>query len=759
MTIPLVDGWDPSKVAAKVYSTTGKDREEIDKAFDKLHQQGQMEFSNKPTPFAYPVFVVWRTISKEDGSTIRKARVVVDICGLNKITMPDSYPLPRQLDIIAAVKGCPYISTMDRVAFFYQWLVARQDHHKLTVITHQGLEHFNVAVMGFRDLPPYVQRQIDRILRAHGHYAHAYIDDIVVFSKTQEEHLAHLDNSFRLLTSLDIVLAPTKTFLGFPSTTLLGQKVDSFGMAAASEKIQAISRLAFPITLQDLEHYLGLTGWMCDYVPYYAQIVEPLQLRKTEMLRGLAKSGTSGKQRKRAAHSTRLVEPTDKERASFNCLQGILSKGGFLHYFDSSRRLYIDLDSLKRGVGVIVYHVKGDPDPEKATDICKTNIQPIMFLSKLLSTAESHYWPTEVEMAGLVWAIKKLCHFIDSTAKLVIVYTDQSAITSIARQTTLSSSNTNKLNNCLIRASQYLVQFNIDVQYKPGKHHLVPDALLRLPVEGSNTDQTLNILDGLTEVEALLVTAIELISTPKLVSRPPIIPTPTPSPLQPPSPSPPPSILSAPSPFRELLITMSFTAINVPPVLDFAAAAAGNGGDPPPTKKPISLRAQYNEEGSGSESVGDFVVVDTSGKRRGNGVGAPPRRRSKRAQRLPTEDASDSGDACPEWCHDDESLPARAQQARCCGSRPLRQPSPPRPLPATTGTLCVPCSRSSTPEELVAAMAVLPESTAHVLWILNAHQSCRRHENIKFNEWRRIEEMGSEALSDSKDRSGTAGEE
>lgn len=58
MTIPLVDGWDPTKVAAKVYSTREKDRVEIDKAFDKLHDQGRMEFSNDPTPFAYPVFVV-----------------------------------------------------------------------------------------------------------------------------------------------------------------------------------------------------------------------------------------------------------------------------------------------------------------------------------------------------------------------------------------------------------------------------------------------------------------------------------------------------------------------------------------------------------------------------------------------------------------------------------------------------------------------------------------------------------------------------
>ncbi|KAA6411806.1 MAG: hypothetical protein FRX48_03956 [Lasallia pustulata] len=268
-------------------------------------------------------------------------------------------------------------------------------------------------------------------------------------------------------------------------------------------------------------------------------------------------------------------------------------------------------------------------------------------------------------------------------------------------------------------------------------------------------------------------------------------------------------------------ITMSFTAINIAPGLsDFAAAAAGNCGDPPPTKKPIGLRAQCDKEGSGSESGGDFVVVNTSGKRRGNRVGAHQCRHSKRAQRLLTEDASDSGDVCPEWCCDDESLPAYAQQARRCGhviwaqpdhtlsgasacacctslwnprgqcqaeppaiaapdsgspgvvvppahnargmgtrSWPLHQQSLPCPSPATTGTLYVPRSRSLTPEELVAAMAVLPESTAHALRLLNAHQSCRRHEYIEFIERHRIEEMGLEASSDGEDGSGTAGEE
>ena len=104
---------------------------------------------------------------------------------------------------------------------------------------------------------------------------------------------------------------------------------------------------------------------------------------------------------------------------------------------------------------------------------------------------------------------------MDSTVKPVIIYTNHSAITSIAKQTSLFSSNTNKLNNRLIRASQYLAQFDINMRYKPGKHHLVPDALSQLPVLSRIMDPRSNILDGLTEVDAMLVEAIKVLFMPE----------------------------------------------------------------------------------------------------------------------------------------------------------------------------------------------------------------------------------------------------
>ena len=208
------------------------------------------------------------------------------------------------------------------------------------------------------------------------------------------------------------------------------------------------------------------------------------------------------------------------------------------------------------------------------------------------------------------------------------------------------------------------------------------------------------------------------------------------------------------------------------------------------------------------------MVATTTRKRKGNGIGKEPVRRSKRARRLLLDDASDGGDSCPEWCRAGGYLwwlRGYGHAVSCTSPNPLlpssRQVRPCRTCHTFTsyffllyffanafivpdhwlGRLhpapCLPplapfkrpaaapqckfwlsfvfatCANFGSPEELVAAMAILPESTAHALWVLNAHQSCRRHEYIKFSKRHRVEEMGSEASSDGKDGSGMAGEE
>ena len=170
------------KSAQKIYPLGAPDRDAVDKEFDKLHMQGQMGWSTDPTPFSWPVFVVWKTVYEGPEKVLkRKPRVVVNIQGLNKIATTDLYPLPLQADVISLLQGMGCISILDGLSFFLQFGVWPEDWHKQTVASHCGLEFFKVAAMGYKGSPPYVQCIMDRELRPLKEFVKAYIDELVAF--------------------------------------------------------------------------------------------------------------------------------------------------------------------------------------------------------------------------------------------------------------------------------------------------------------------------------------------------------------------------------------------------------------------------------------------------------------------------------------------------------------------------------------------------------------------------------------------------
>ena len=497
MRIPLKADWE-SKITGKpkVYQLGIKDRAIVDKVFDKLQAQGKLVSTTQATPFCFPVFVVHKGV---------EGRPVVDIRALNQVVIRDAYPLPPQDDVIILVAGCPYITCVDGASFFYQWRVHPDDRYKQTVVTHRGQETFLVPLMGYCNSPAYVQRQTDRLLREFKAFAKGYVDDIIIFSKTLQEHIQHLRQVFTLFRRAGVVLKPVKSFMGYPNVQLLGQRVDSFGLSTPQERLAAISKLRFPQTLAALETYLGMTGYLRNYIPWYAQVARPLQDRKTELLKPSPKGG---RERKSFAATTRLSQPSEAEIKSFKTLQGLLSRPSYLTHFDACQTLYIDIDASKDfGFGIIVYHddvqSATNPDSSATTTMAYTTrgrkkIRPIMFLSRLLTAAEMNYWPTELEVAGLVWTVRKIRHLIESSKSKVIVYTDHSATTDIVKQSSLNSVSTLRLNLRLVRASQYLQRFELDMRHKPGKSNVIPDALSRL----SSTNDS-NVPHGHSELDAL----------------------------------------------------------------------------------------------------------------------------------------------------------------------------------------------------------------------------------------------------------------
>ena len=466
----------------KVYSLKQADKNLIDQQFDELQRQSKLKFTTQSTPFNYPVFVIWKTVHKPNGlPSERKDRVVIDIRDLNKITELNTYLMPLQADVTVLVADCPYISVFDAASFFYQWLIRIADRHKLTVMSHKEQKQFNVTIMRFKNSPAYVQRKIDAILRVYRAFAKAYVDDIVVFSRILKKHLDHLRQIFQLLNSYGIRLSPKKSFLGYSTVVLLDQKVDAFDFTIAANKLAVITNLKFPYTLKNLKSYLSLTDWLRNYIAWYAQKSNSLQRRKTLLLR----SSSTNKERQRKIYSARIVvkKPFAAELDSYRQLQKAFSKTKLLIHHDSTRTTYVNVDAFKRrDFGVVIYHLKPGADPN---NLKVSEIELIMFLSRMLTSAEERYWPTELEMAGLVWVVRRARHLIKAFKHVTVIFTDHAANAFIARQTTLSFSNTDKLNLRLVRASIYLSQFRFDIRYRSDKRHVIPDALFRLSADRS----------------------------------------------------------------------------------------------------------------------------------------------------------------------------------------------------------------------------------------------------------------------------------
>jgi hypothetical protein len=166
--------------------------------------------------------------------------------------------------------------------------------------------------MGFRNSVQHVQRFMDKQLRDHTDFARNFVDDIVIFSDTIGEHFEHLTTILSLFSRLRLFLLAKKSFIGYPSVKLLGHLVDAFGMATTEERVAAFKNITFPFTLQALEKYIGMTGWLRAYLPSYAHVAELMQVRKTQLLEAGRKIGATRGKRKSYYAKTRY-EPTEQE--------------------------------------------------------------------------------------------------------------------------------------------------------------------------------------------------------------------------------------------------------------------------------------------------------------------------------------------------------------------------------------------------------------------------------------------------------------
>ena len=234
---------------------------------DKMIWQGIVEESS--SPWSSPIVLV----TKKDGST----RFCVDYRRLNAETRKDSYPLPRIDDTLDALGGAQFFSTLDLCSGYHQLPMAAEDKEKTAFSTPDGHYQFTVLPFGVCNGPSAFQCLMAVVLAGlQWHNCLIYIDDIIVFGRSFDEHMSRLEEVFVRLAESHLRLKPSKCYLFCQEVEFLGHVVSRKGIATDPAKIEKLSDWPRPDTAIAVRSFLGFSGYYRRFVKDYATLVAPL---------------------------------------------------------------------------------------------------------------------------------------------------------------------------------------------------------------------------------------------------------------------------------------------------------------------------------------------------------------------------------------------------------------------------------------------------------------------------------------------------
>ena len=264
-------------ISAAPYRQTPKMREELEKNLKEMEQHGIIEEST--SPWHSPVVLVKKKNNE--------FRFCVDFRALNRITEPMSFPIPHLSDVFDTLANSqPEIfSSLDLRSGFWQVPLDPSTKHKSAFITHKGVYEFNRLPFGMMNSPMTFQCLMTKVLKdLNFKIALVYIDDILIFSKTFEEHLHHLNLVFTNLRAAKLKLNPEKCKFGTKTVKYLGHIISKNGICVNPENVDKVRNFPRPTNVKQVKSFLGMANFYRKFVKDYAKISSPLNalLKKSQ---------------------------------------------------------------------------------------------------------------------------------------------------------------------------------------------------------------------------------------------------------------------------------------------------------------------------------------------------------------------------------------------------------------------------------------------------------------------------------------------
>jgi hypothetical protein len=455
-----------------LYNLSSRELEVLRDYLDDAMAKGLIQRSISPA--GAPVLFV----PKKDGTL----RLCVDYRGLNKVTIKNRHPLPLISETLDRLGGAKYFTKFDLKDAYHRIRIRRGDEWKTAFRTRYG--HFEYLVMpfGLANAPATFQAYINRALAGLVDInCVVYLDDILIYSGTAEEHEQHIRQVLERLRKFQLYVNLSKCAFKTNKVEFLGFIISREGVSMDERRVAAIKEWPAPKTYREIQVFLGFANFYRRFIQGYSKITVPLS--------GLLKGSKEGKK------SGPFQWPDDADQA-FRRLRDAFVKAPMLIHFNPTEPIRIETDASDFAMGAIL----SQPDPGKTW-------HPCAYWSKKFIDAEIRYKTHDKELLAIVLAFKHWRHYVEGSAHTVEVLTDHNNLKGFMEM--------KQLNGTQARWAMGLAAYDFVIKYRPGKSNPADAPSRRPDYEGGAplTD------DLLPELQQKLI-AIGVVRDLSLILRP-----------------------------------------------------------------------------------------------------------------------------------------------------------------------------------------------------------------------------------------------